>query len=115
MREIYTPGATTIAALCGLLDCTADQTLKSVFYTTGDEIILALIRGDLDVAEMKLRNMLTRRCVALAEEATAFGLITGYTGPVGLTGRPRIVVDDRVPPAGSLVSGANRTDYHLAA
>ncbi len=58
LRRLHTPGATTIAALCEAADCTADQTLKAVFYTTGERLVLALIRGDLEVNEIKLRNLL---------------------------------------------------------
>ena len=109
LREVHTPGATTIAALCEALDCAPEDTLKSVFYTTGDELILALIRGDLEVNEVKLRNLLHQDVRALSkEEAAAFGLVAGYAGPVGLTAKARIIVDDSVVDAGGLISGANR-------
>ena len=115
LREVHTPGATTIAALCAALDCAPEDTLKSVFYAAGDELVLALIRGDLEVNEVKLRNLLGQDVRALSkEEATAFGLVAGYAGPVGLTAKARIVVDDSVLDAGGLISGANRVDYHLA-
>jgi prolyl-tRNA synthetase len=115
LREVYTPGATTIAALCEALDCAPQNTLKAVFYAAGEELILALIRGDLEVSEVKLRNVLGQDVRPLSkEESAAFGLVTGYTGPVGLAAKARIIVDDSVPEAGGLVSGANRADYHLA-
>jgi prolyl-tRNA synthetase len=47
------------------------------------------------------------------EEAAEFGLVAGYAGPVGLTAKARIVVDDSVVDAGGLISGANHLDYHL--
>ena len=115
LREVHTPGATTIAALCAALNCAPEDTLKSVFYAAGDELVLALIRGDLEVNEVKLRNLLHQDVRALSkEEAAAFGLVAGYAGPVGLTAKARIVVDDSVVDAGGLVSGANQADYHLA-
>jgi prolyl-tRNA synthetase len=115
LREVHTPDATTIAALCDALDCAPEDTLKSVFYAAGDELLLALIRGDLEVSEVKLRNLLGQDARALnKDEAAAYGLVAGYAGPVGLTAKARIVVDDSVPEAGGLISGANRVDYHLA-
>jgi prolyl-tRNA synthetase len=112
--EVFTPNATTIAALCAALDCAPEDTLKSVFYAAGDELVLALIRGDLEVSEVKLRNLLGREVRALSkEEATAYGLVVGYAGPVGLSAEARIIVDDSVPDAGGLISGANRVDHHL--
>jgi prolyl-tRNA synthetase len=115
LQEIYTPSATTIAELCAAAECAPEDTLKSVFYAAGDELVLALIRGDLEVSEVKLRNLLGQDVRALTkEEAAAYGLVVGYAGPVGLDAKARIVVDDSVPGAGSLIAGANRVDYHLA-
>jgi prolyl-tRNA synthetase len=115
LREVHTPDVTTIVALCAALDCAPEDTLKAVFYAAGDELILALIRGDLEVSEIKLRNLLGQDARALVkEEAAAYGLVAGYAGPVGLGAKARIVVDDSVVDAGGLISGANRADYHLA-
>jgi prolyl-tRNA synthetase len=115
LSEVYTPGATTITALCEALDCAPEDTLKSIFYAAGDELVLALIRGDLEVSEVKLRNLLGQDVRALSkEESAAFGLVAGYAGPVGLSAKARIIADDSVVDAGGLVSGANRVDYHLA-
>jgi prolyl-tRNA synthetase len=115
IREVYTPSATTIAALCEAMRCAPEDTLKSVFYAAGDELVLALIRGDLVVSEVKLRNLLGQDVRALTkEEAAAYRLVVGYAGPVGLDAKARIVVDGSVPGAGSLIAGANRVDYHLA-
>jgi prolyl-tRNA synthetase len=117
LRELFTPGATTIAALCAAAECRPDQTLKAVFYLASDELVLALIRGDLEVSAIKLGNLLGREVRALShEEAAERGLIVGYTGPARLhvDGSVRLVADDALPKAGPLVAGANRQDYHLA-
>lgn len=114
--ELHTPGATSISALCLTVGCTPAQTLKSVFYTTGQELVLALIRGDLEVSEVKLRNLLGQEVRTLsAAEAEEHGLTVGYAGPVGLRteGRIRLVADDSVLVTANLVAGANRVDYHL--
>jgi prolyl-tRNA synthetase len=116
-RELYTPGATSIAALCAAVGCAPAQTLKAVYYAAGDRMVLALIRGDLEVSETKLRTLLGTELRSLSEEeATARGLAVGYTGPVGLPvkGAVGLVADDSLPGAGPLVAGANRADYHLA-
>jgi prolyl-tRNA synthetase len=116
-RDLYTPGATSIAALCEAARCTPEQTLKAVYYAAGAQTVLALIRGDLEVSETKLRTLLGSDLRSLSqEEATTRGLVVGYTGPVGLRiqGELCLVVDDSVPAAGPLIAGANRADYHLA-
>ncbi|HEX5156664.1 MAG TPA: proline--tRNA ligase [Ktedonobacterales bacterium] len=118
LRRLHTPGATTIAALCEAAGCTADQTLKAVFYTTGERLALALIRGDREVNDTKLRNLLGVKAVRMItpEEAAAHGLVTGYAGPVGLTlAEPMtLVADGSVVGATNLIAGANEPDYHLA-
>jgi prolyl-tRNA synthetase len=117
-RRLHTPGATTIAALCESAGCTADQTLKAVFYTTGERLVLALIRGDREVNDIKLRNLLGVKAVrTLApEESAAYGLVAGYAGPVGLTldTLVTLVADESVVGASNLIAGANEPDYHLA-
>src|SRR5262249_40734784 len=50
LHELFTPGATTIQSLCEAAACVPAQTLKTVFYALGDETVLALIRGDLEVS-----------------------------------------------------------------
>jgi len=116
LHDLHTPGAKTIEELATFLGITAVQTLKSVFYTTGDELILALIRGDLDVSDVKLRNLIGAEIRTLSPaEAEELGLVVGYAGPVGLKvkGKVRMVVDDSVPGATDLVAGANRPEYHM--
>lgn len=118
LRELYTPGATTIAALAEAATVTPERTLKAVFYTAGERLMMALIRGDLEVNEIKLRALLGQEVRSLApDEARARGLVTGYAGPVGLRmrqGEVLLVADDSVVDATNLVAGANRTEYHLA-
>jgi prolyl-tRNA synthetase len=116
-RELYTPGAATIQALCEATGRAPEQTLKAVYFANGPETVLALIRGDLEVSEIKLRNLLGTELRSLsADEAAARGLAAGFVGPVGLrvAGSVRLVADDSVPDARPLVVGANRIDYHLA-
>jgi prolyl-tRNA synthetase len=118
-REVATPGATSIAALCEAVGCAPEETLKAVYYAArdqSDELVLALIRGDLEVNPVKLRNLLGREVRALTPaEAAPRGLIVGYAGPVGLRveGAVTLVADDSVRSAGNLVVGANRAGYHL--
>ncbi len=118
LRRLHTPGATTIAALCEAAGCAADQTLKAVFYTTGERLVLALICGDREVNDIKLRNLLGVKSVrALApEESAVHGLVAGYAGPVGLKldTPTTLVADESVVGATNLIAGANEPNYHLA-
>ncbi|HLN61469.1 MAG TPA: proline--tRNA ligase, partial [Symbiobacteriaceae bacterium] len=115
LQELHTPGATSIADLGALLGITPAQTLKAVYYLAGDDLVLALIRGDLEVNEVKLQNLLGREVRPIsAEEAAQRGLAVGYAGPVGLAVTARLVADDSLVGTAGLVAGANRPDYHLS-
>lgn len=56
---LATPGCKTIADVADFVGVPTKRTLKVVFYTMdGGELVLVVIRGDLDVNETKLRNLL---------------------------------------------------------
>jgi prolyl-tRNA synthetase len=115
LEEMATPGCQTIADVAAFVGVPEHQTLKAVFYVTVDgEFIFAVIRGDLDVNETKLRNLLGGVEFGPATEAEirAVGAVPGYASPRGLTG-VRVVVDDSVHLGGNFVAGANREGYHL--
>ncbi len=115
MERVPTPGTTTIEAVARLLGVETRQTLKAVFYTTVEgEVIFAVIRGDLEVNETKLSNLLqgAELHASTEEELRAAGIVAGYASPVGLSG-VRVIADDAVASAANLVAGANEPGYHL--
>lgn len=124
LKKAPTPGTNTIAALCEFFDINPDQTLKAVFYVTEeDELIFALIRGDLDISEARLVSAVGAKTLQPAAEKaiTAVGATPGYASPIGLRVRPElhegkgvIVVVDRSVRAGqNFVTGANDIGYHV--
>ena len=54
VQEVATPGQKTIADLSAFLGIAPNKTLKAVFYAVGGEIIFCVIRGDLEINEVKL-------------------------------------------------------------
>ncbi|MBX0330369.1 proline--tRNA ligase [Oscillochloris sp. ZM17-4] len=123
MEEIATPNTATIADLAALLGVPESATAKAVFFDTPDRgLIFAVIRGDLEVSEEKLRAAarVSELRPASAEQIAAAGAVAGYASPVGLIvsegGSPGVLVvaDPSVAEgAGGLVAGANRAGYHL--
>jgi prolyl-tRNA synthetase len=114
LEEVATPGVTTISALSDFLKVSPDHILKAVFYAADGELVFAVIRGDLEVNEVKLKNIL--KCVELhladEEEIRKAGIIAGFASPVGLR-NIRTVVDDSVIPGVNFVAGANSPETHL--
>ena len=122
-RPIATPDCETIADVAAFVGAPTSQTLKAVFYARDEtELIFVVIRGDLEVNETKLGNLLGGGELrpATDEEIRAAGAEPGYASPVELRVRETrdgpgvLVVADRSIEAGSnFVAGANRPGYHL--
>ena len=113
---VETPGKDTIQAVCEYLGLDPKASIKTMVYYAKDEPVVVVIRGDLDVNERKLANLLKVESVRLAEpeELKALGLVKGYMSPVGLSGL-RVVSDDSLVDGKEYVAGANREGYHLRA
>jgi prolyl-tRNA synthetase len=122
LEKVTTPDTTTIDALAELLDIPKAKTAKAVFMiakiTEGqDEVekfVFAIVRGDMEVNEMKLANALKAKELrpALDEEIKAVGAVPGYASPIGLKD-VLVVVDDAIPDSPNLVAGANEVDFHM--
>ncbi|MCI0834235.1 MAG: proline--tRNA ligase [Chloroflexi bacterium] len=114
VEEFATPGVKTIEALAKLEGVPTSRTAKAVFYTVDDEVVIVTIRGDYDVNETKLRNLLggSEPRLATPEEVKAAGLVAGSASAVGLEGI-RSIVDDSIPLGSNYLAGANREGFHL--
>jgi len=114
LEEVATPGITTIKGLSNLLKVPQNRTLKVVFYKADDEFIIAVIRGDIEINETKLKNILHCVELRLATEAEVIeaGIIAGSASPIGISGI-KIIADDSITSGVNLVAGANKPDTHL--
>jgi prolyl-tRNA synthetase len=115
IEEIETPSTTTIEALALFLDVPLSRTAKAVFFKgqTG-RFIFAVIRGDLEINETKLRQVTQENEIvpATAEEIRAVGAEPGYGSPVGVHDAV-VVIDESIEHSPNLVAGANKPGYHL--
>jgi prolyl-tRNA synthetase len=114
LEEVKTPGAATIEEVSRFLAIAPSRTLKAVFYVADGELIFVVIRGDLEVNEVKLKNALKCYELRLATEAevTGAGIVAGAASPVGLS-NIKVVADDSVTSGVNLVAGANQAETHL--
>ncbi len=113
LEEVHTPDQKTIEAVSRYLSVDTTQTLKAVFYTADGEFCFVVIRGDLEVNEIKLQRALDAADLRLAtpDEVREAGVVAGSASPIGLSG-VRVVADDSVEMGANFVVGANREDYH---
>lgn len=120
IRKVATPGARTIRDLGEFLGIPESGTAKAVFLTAGldggvrEQLVLAVIRGDMEVNETKLANAVGASWLRPAEDDAirASGAVPGYASPIGLHG-VTVVCDDSIAASPNLVAGANETGFHL--
>ena len=112
-QEVDTPGTTTIEALAELLSIDTAATAKAMPVVKGDgTLVLALIRGDDRLEEMKMLSALGSdfRPATEDEIRATFGADPGSIGPLGFAGE---VVADETLREGQFVAGANRSGVHV--
>lgn len=114
IEEVETPGIRTVEEVTDFLSVSPDQLIKTLIFKSDGEVVAALIRGDHEVNEVKLRNLLRAEQVELAD-AQLVAEVTkapmGFAGPVGL--KVRILADMAIRPMKNVVTGGNRQDLHL--
>ncbi|MGQ8870854.1 proline--tRNA ligase [Paenibacillus sp. TSA_86.1] len=113
--RIATPGVRTIAELCSFLGKKAEEMIKTLLFEADGELVAALVRGDHELNDIALKQVLGAEELILADEAaiaTHSNLTVGYLGPVGLG--LRIVVDADVAAMKQAITGANEVDKHLS-
>jgi prolyl-tRNA synthetase len=118
LERIATPGQRTIEEVSGFLGMSPDRFIKTLVFVTDDgTVIVALVRGDHQISEAKLKLALGAQWVALADAETVHrttGASVGFAGPVGLEAAAvRVVADHAVNGIRGAVTGANREDEHL--
>lgn len=120
LEKVLTPQKKTIAALADFLQKKPSETAKVVFFKgTVDEeekLILALVRGDMEVNPIKVQKLGNVMKMEPASEADirAAKAVPGYASPIGIDREKTLVIaDDLVVKTNNLVVGANEENYHL--
>lgn len=116
MEKVATPNSKTIDEVAKLLNVKPENTGKAVFYTDSDKrLIFVLIRGDFEVNETKLQNLLKIKELAFANDQQILdaGAVPGYASPVGIDPKKAVIVVDRsIEGTSNLVVGANEAGFH---
>jgi prolyl-tRNA synthetase len=114
LEKVLTPDCHTIETLANFLNIPKEKTAKALMFTRpmDDQFIFVIVRGDMTLSELKLKNAIGDLRLATPKEIANAGAAAGYASPIGLK-NALIVVDDLIPPSPNLVAGANETDYHF--
>jgi prolyl-tRNA synthetase len=114
-RKVHTPELRTVEEVARFLGEAPERFIKTLLYQTdGGDVVAALVRGDHELSEAKLRQRLGAQAVALADAAVVervTGAPVGFVGPVGLSART--IADGAIAGLRHGVTGANERDYHL--
>ena len=120
-KEIQTPGLKTVEEVARFLKVQPSQMIKTLIYLRDGGLVVALIAGDLEMNEIKLKNATGAEFLTLANAATVkelTGAEVGFAGPVGLKkettfGPVQVLADLSIAAIADGVTGANKTDAHL--
>jgi len=112
---IETPNVKTIDKLTQYLNIEPEYLIKTVVYKTSEgKYIIALIRGDLDVNETKLKNYLEVpeiELISKEESEKELGMPLGFAGPIDIK-NATVLADISVKCIKGGITGANREGYH---
>jgi prolyl-tRNA synthetase len=104
----------TVEEVTSFLSISPSQLIKTLIFKSDGDVVAALVRGDHDLNEIKLRNLLGAEQVEMAEPelvAEVTGAPLGFAGPMGL--KVRVVADHAIGEMKNAVTGGNRQDLHL--
>ena len=119
-ETVSTPGQHTIEEVCAFLRTSAEKLIKTLLFSADGKPVAVLLRGDRELNEIKLKNLLDADDIVFAspEQVQAWtGAAVGFAGPVGLKDHCpeiRLVADLELKNSSDMIAGANKDDAHLA-
>ena len=114
MASVATPGTHTVEAVARFLGVEPRAVAKTMIYMADGQPVAAMVRGDREINEIKLKNLLKAAEVVLASPtviAEVTGGPLGFSGPTGL--KIPIYADQELYREAAWVVGANQADTHL--
>ena len=114
LERVATPEKRSIDEVASFLGAATSSLVKTLVFLADGEPVLALLRGDHDLNEIKLKNLLGCENLEMAPDAVVekvTGAPVGFAGPVGLD--VRIVADQTVAGMKNFITGGNEQDLHL--
>ena len=114
--RVETPDCKTIDEVAAFLQIDTEETIKTLVYMADEKPVVALLVGNVQLNEVKLKNHLGADFFEVASEEEVRQLLGagfGSLGPVNLPEDVTIIADRRVQDLSNAVAGANEDGYHL--
>ena len=113
LDKVHTPGKKTVDEVTRFLGVAPEKLIKTIIFDTNTTPVAALVRGDHEINEVKLRNLLNCDVLSLADDAvveTVTNAPQGFAGPVKIN--VPIYADNSLKTAVNMVAGGNEKDVH---
>lgn len=115
VERVSTPGQKSVEEVTSFMKVSAENLVKTLIYMADGKAVVALVRGDHELNEIKFKNMLNCNELELADNATVEKVTnapSGFAGPVGLK-NVEIYADHALEGMANFVTGGNEKDIHL--
>lgn len=114
LTEVETPNQKTIEEVCSFLNASEEKACKAVVYQKNmdDSYVVAFVRGDVEVNETKLRNLVGED-IHPAEITGESPLVAGFIGPQNISKEVTCYFDNSLKGIANLIAGANKEGYHV--
>ena len=116
LEKIATPGVHSVEEVASFLKISPENIVKTLVLVADDEPVVAFIRGDRELNEVKLQRVLCAETMEMAGDEVVrkvTGAPPGFAGPVGLANQVRKVADYSVADLSCFTAGANEADAHI--
>jgi prolyl-tRNA synthetase len=114
LQKVLTPEKRTVEEVVQFLKVSAKDLVKTLIFETEKGSVAALVRGDHEINEKKLKAVLNSENLQLAGEETVESLThapKGFAGPVGLS--VPLIADLDIRNMANFITGGNERDYHF--
>ncbi|MCF6137143.1 proline--tRNA ligase [Pseudalkalibacillus berkeleyi] len=115
LKKVETVDQKTIQDVSDYLNVSTSDCIKAILWMVDEKPVLVLARGDHEINDIKVKNVLDAEVVELASEEQTkhyLGCETGYLGPIGISSDVQIIADHAVASIVNGVCGANERDTH---
>jgi prolyl-tRNA synthetase len=116
LHKVSTPDTKAIVDVAAFLKVATERTVKALVYASDKgDLVMALLRGDHELNELKLKNHLGWDEIQMASDEQVLactGSPVGFLGPIGLKGDIPVIADRVVKGMTNVVIGANEQDVH---
>jgi prolyl-tRNA synthetase len=114
LEEKHTPGKSSIEDVAKYMKEPVERFVKTLIYIADGKPVIALLRGDRALNELKLKAVIGAEQLDMASDAQVRELTGAEVGFAGAHGRNAAVyADPEVAAIASAITGANKTDYHV--